>query len=79
MPRGDHRHIGGVFAFGRDAALLDPGPRGDPLVGRIDQGLEVFVGHDALRRIGPGAEDLGMNAECPFQSAETERRPRGAA
>ena len=38
-------------------ALLDPGARPDPLVGGVDDLLEVGVGHDPLGHVAPERRD----------------------
>ena len=51
---GDGGHRRGRLVGGGDAALADPGPGHDPLVGRVDHPLEVGVGQDLRRgRSGP--------------------------
>jgi hypothetical protein len=55
--RGVKREIAGRLAVGRAAALADAGARGDPLVGGIDDLLEIGVGDDLLRQIAAGAGD----------------------
>jgi hypothetical protein len=55
--RGVEREIAGRLAVGRAAALADAGARGDPLVGGIDDLLEIGVGDDLLRQIAAGAGD----------------------
>ncbi len=49
--------VGGVFSFGGDAALFDPGARDDPLVGGFYKFGEVIVGEDFFRKVTSGACD----------------------
>ena len=48
----------------RDAALADAGARADPLVGRVDELLQVRVGEPALRGVHAPAGD----ADAPRQA-----------
>ena len=48
---------GGRLVRRGDAPLADAGARADPLVGGVDQPLEVGVGQHALRRVHPPAGD----------------------
>jgi hypothetical protein len=51
------REIARRFAVGGAAALADARARGDPLVGRFDELLEIGVGDDFLRQVAAGAGD----------------------
>jgi len=51
------RQIARGLAVGRAAALADARARGDPLVGRFDELLEIGVGDDFLRQVAAGAGD----------------------
>ena len=44
-------HVAGAFILRSDAAFLDPGARGDPLVARIDHAREVLVRDDFFRHV----------------------------
>ena len=50
-------HVGGVLVVGGDAALLDAGACGDPLVGRVYPFLEVGVGQHFFRHVGADGGD----------------------
>ena len=50
---------GGCFGIG-DAALLDPGPRRDPLDRGIDDLFQVLVGQHAVRRAGSDSDDMDV-------------------
>ena len=49
--------VAGGLVVGSDPALFDSGPAGDPLIGSIDELLQVGVGHDPFRHVTTGAED----------------------
>jgi hypothetical protein len=59
--RGVEREIAGRFAVGGAAPLADAGPRGDPLVGRVDDFLEIGVGDDLFRQVAAGAGDARVD------------------
>ena len=61
---GDLREVRGGDAGLGDVALADPGALQDPLVGGVDQLLEVGVGQHARRHVGGEAGDLD-GAELP--------------
>ena len=50
-------HVAGVFVLGRDAAFLDPGAGGDPLVVGLDDLREIGVRQDFFRHVTAGADD----------------------
>src|SRR6185436_8160843 len=56
---GDRGHRCGRLVGGRDAPLPNPGPGPDPLVGRVDDLLEVGVRQDARRGVAAPARDVG--------------------
>jgi hypothetical protein len=55
--RSVEREIAGRLAVGGAAALADAGARGDPLVGGVDELLEIGVGDDLFRQVAAGAGD----------------------
>jgi hypothetical protein len=55
--RSVEREIAGRLAVGGAAALADAGARGDPLVGGVDELLEIGVGDDPFRQVAAGAGD----------------------
>jgi hypothetical protein len=62
-----------VLALGGDVPLLDPGPRGDPLVRRLDEPLEVGVGEQLLGNVRAGSHHASANqANSPFTSVGRE-------
>ena len=56
---GDRRHRGRRLVRRGDPSLADARPRHDPLVGRVDEPLEVGVGQDCVGRIASPAGDVG--------------------
>src|SRR4029450_3860146 len=58
--RGGGREIRGDLVVRREAALDDARPLPDPLVARLDEGLEEVVRDDALRQRGSRPGDGGM-------------------
>jgi len=54
---GVEREIARGFAVGGAAALADARSRGDPLVRRFDDLLEIGVGDDFFRQVAAGAGD----------------------
>src|SRR5581483_11438482 len=59
--RGRGREVRGRLAVGGEPSLADPGPLTDPLVARVDDGLEEGVGDDAVGKRGPKAGDGGVS------------------
>jgi len=53
--RGVEREIARGLAIGRATTLADARARGDPLVGRFDDLLEIGVGDDLFRQVAAGA------------------------
>jgi hypothetical protein len=57
-------HVGGILVVSGDAALLDTGARGDPLVGCVHQFLEIGVGQHFFRHVGAdGGNGAGASDE----------------
>src|SRR5690606_22049022 len=52
-PRGVHRQIGGLLAFGGDMPLADAGALANPRVRRLHLAREVLVGHNPGGEIRP--------------------------
>ena len=55
--RGFGAHVAGVFVVRGDAALLDAGAGGDPLVIGLDDLGEIVVGENFFRHVAAGADD----------------------
>jgi hypothetical protein len=55
--RGVEREIARRLPVGGAATLADARARGDPLVGRFDDLLEIGVGDDLFRQVAAGAGD----------------------
>ena len=55
--RGFGAHVAGVFIVRGDAALLDAGAGGDPLVIGLDDLGEVVVRENFFRHVAAGADD----------------------
>ena len=55
--RGFGAHIAGVFVLRGDAAFLDAGAGGDPLVIGLDDLREIVVGENFFRHVTAGADD----------------------
>jgi hypothetical protein len=72
--RGDRARAGARLDV---VALLDPGPRADPLVRGVDQLHDVVVGHDALGDVGPERRDRGPSlAHAAPSLTQPPRHPR---
>jgi len=54
---GVEREVARGLAVRGAAALADAGARGDPLVARVDELLEIGVGDDLFRQVAAGAGD----------------------
>ena len=59
--RGFHCQIAGGYALVHDMALADSGAIRDPLVGGFDHLLEVGVGQQAGRDVGPKSADFSAH------------------
>jgi hypothetical protein len=57
MRGGVESEVAGGFAVGGHAAFADARARGDPLVGSIDEFLEIGIGDDFLRQVATRAGD----------------------
>ena len=55
--RGLGAHVAGVFIVRGDAAFLDPGAGGDPLVVGLDDLGEIVVRENFFRHVAAGADD----------------------
>ncbi|CAL9652892.1 hypothetical protein SUDANB57_06634 (plasmid) [Streptomyces sp. enrichment culture] len=51
------RHVGGDLALRQVPAFLDPGARGDPLVGGVERTYEFGVAHHSFGQVEPGTHD----------------------
>ena len=84
--RGVLGQVDGGLAVGGHVAALDAGAAADPLVGRVDDLLEVEVGDDLLRQVRAGAGDARIDqlaAPCACNAcamcAVSPRRAASAA
>ena len=78
---GPRAEVGEVLAVRDDVPLPDPGARRDPLVGGLDELLEVRVREDLLRDGGAGPDDLARGSsgrDCPTALREPALRGSGA-
>ena len=62
LPRGRERQVARRLARSGDAALLDPRPRRDPLVGGVHHALEVGVRQHLVGDVGADAGDPDRDA-----------------
>ena len=71
-PRGGlGRHVGGEFPLGGDAAFLDAGAGGDPLVGGVDQLCQIGIGEDFFGQIAARSGNGDGDLRCgPIHGAE---------
>jgi len=66
------------LTFGSDVALPNTGTRRDPVVGGIDELLDVRIGQDAFRQKAAGTRYARVNQSC-IPDLERSKKPSRAS